>query len=131
MDVSVDPPAKRTAPSKRDKKHSTKQDLRMAARTGGRLQPGSGNQDDAKGDVRVKGKYRIEDKFTRAASFSLTREILSKIRGECEHGEKPVLGIEFCNKNTLKVEDEWVVMQVEDWEEMVRVIDEYQRSKNT
>lgn len=83
------------------------------------MQVGSGNQDFAKGDVRVKGKFRVEAKFTRNKSYSLTREVLDKINGECHGMEKPVLQLDFLNPHTLREEGSYVVIPYEDWKELI------------
>ena len=110
---------KRSPPTKKDKRKSRKQELRIAEDIGGRRQPGSGNQAHAKGDVRKKGEFRIEAKFTRAKQFTLKREELDKINGECSYGEKPVFQIDFISSVTDKVDDSWVAIPYDDWKELI------------
>jgi Holliday junction resolvase len=75
---------------------------------------GSGNQAE-KGDVRLKGKLRIECKSTDAKSFTVTREMLDKIAdAACLAGERPVLAVRFANNfgQTLRevfVVEKWVL----------------------
>lgn len=107
------------APGKKTKRLSQKQERRIAEDIGGRTQPGSGNQAHAKGDVRKKGEFRVEAKFTKSKQFILKREELDKISGECAHKEKPVFQIDFRNSTTSKVEDSWVAIPYLDWLEMV------------
>lgn len=109
----------RTPPSKRDKKRSLRQERKLAEDIGGRTQPGSGNQSYAKGDVRKKGKFRVEAKFTKSKSYNLTREVLSKISGECTGGEKPILHVDFVHPSTLRSENSYVVIPYEDWMELI------------
>lgn len=111
----------RQPPSKKDRRLSRKQEHRIAEDIGGRRQPGSGSQDHAKGDVRKKGAFRIEAKYTRAKQFTLKREELDKISGECGHGEKPAFQVDFLNNVTGRVEDSWVVIPYEDWKENLNV----------
>lgn len=105
----------RTPPSKKDKRRAREQELRIASDIGGQRQPGSGNQEHAKGDVRKRGLLRGEAKYTRSKQFVLKRDELDKIAGECTGAERPFLHIEFRNPISNKVEDSWVVSAYEDW----------------
>jgi hypothetical protein len=109
-----------TPPTKAMKRLSQKQELRNANLLGGRTQPGSGSMARAKGDVRKFGEWRGESKFTFAASYSLTREVLEKINGECKHGEKPLLFLDYKNRQTGKTHGSYVVMHESDFEELVK-----------
>lgn len=97
-------------PSNKRKKVVQKRERKIAGIIGGRTQVASGAMPWAKGDIRKKGKYRIEHKSCENKSFSLTRDLLDKITSEASYGEMPMMVIEFLNKQTLKVEDSWVVM---------------------
>lgn len=85
-----------------DKKHGTpsharapKQEAETAKRFGGKLTPGSGNKAE-KGDVRIKGVARIENKTTKNKSFSITREMVQKIENAAMPcGEVPIIVVEF------------------------------------
>lgn len=107
----------RRPPTKKDKRRSQELERRTAKKLDARTQPGSGNQDHAKGDVRKKGSLRLEHKFTRAKQYILKREELDKINGECAYGEKPVFQIDFLNPDSDRVEDSWVAIPYEDWKE--------------
>lgn len=100
--------------SKENRRRSRRQELELASATGGRQQKGSGCLPWAKGDVRKKGNFRAECKFTRHASFSITRAILDKIRSECDYNETPVLDITFAEA-TGRTADRWVVVPYDVW----------------
>lgn len=118
--VEVAEPDKRGPPSRRDKKLSQRQEKRIADDIGGRTQPGSGSQEFAKSDVRKKGEFRVEAKFTRNKSFPLKREILDKISSECVGTEKPVLQIDFLEDRVGSAKESWAVIPYEHWEELIR-----------
>lgn len=72
-----------------------KAEARLAKRLGGRLTPGSGNQDGAKGDV-VLADMLIETKATEAESYRLEHELLAKIEREAtETGRHPGFHVQF------------------------------------
>jgi hypothetical protein len=83
-------------------KRSRKQEKRAALREGGRRQPGSGAAEGFKGDVRAAGKYRGECKLTRAASYRLKLEDLTKLEQQATKSELPVFEIEFQGVNPHK-----------------------------
>jgi uncharacterized protein YlaI len=92
-------------------KRSRAQEKRVAAREGGKRQPGSGARDGYEGDVRLTGKYRGECKLTRAKSYSLKLEDLIKLESQAASGEFPVFDIEFCGVTPARrylVLPEWV-----------------------
>ena len=95
----------------------------MAEDTGGHRQPASGALPGAKGDVRKRGVYRGESKFTRNKSFILTRQLLDKISGECGQGEYPVLDVNFIDTNG-RSQDRWVCVPYDTWK------DKYASSNN-
>lgn len=99
---------------KKNRRRSMRQERELAADSGARVQPGSGALPGAKGDVRSRGKFRAECKFTKAKSFRVTRAILDKISSECSYGETPVLDIAFLNR-VGQTEDRWVAIPYEDW----------------
>jgi hypothetical protein len=103
-------------PSRQMRKTSQRQEREMAQLIGGRRQKGSGALVGDKGDVRLQGVLRGEMKLTSKRSFSLTREVLDKIRSECVGRERPFVGLRFINPDTHATEDEWVVIPLEDWE---------------
>jgi hypothetical protein len=108
----------REPPSRKTKKLSQRQERELAHRTGGNAQKGSGAMIGYKGDVRKKGVVRVECKLTRARSFCVTRVVLDKIRSEAVDREIPSLHIQFVSR-LGKVEDEWVAVPVQDWEEKI------------
>jgi hypothetical protein len=68
----------------------------LAADVGGKVQPGSGNQ-DAKDDVRVHGEWRFEHKYTDSMrSYSLHPSDLEAVARHANlMGEKPALVLNF------------------------------------
>ncbi len=100
--------------AKANKRRSQRQERELAEDTGGSVQRGSGCLPWAKGDVRKKGCFRAECKFTRARSFSVTRSILDKIRSECSTGEVPVLDISFIDK-AGRCDERYVVIPYSVW----------------
>ncbi len=106
-------------PTRAMKKKAVRRERALAESLGGRAQPNSGATPHAKGDVRVRGRWRIDDKTTRNKSFSLTRGIINKIRSECSGSEDFAITIGFLNPRTQKEEEEVVVMDKSTWEEMV------------
>jgi hypothetical protein len=113
----------RATSTRRIKRLSQKQEASSAAATGARVQPGSGARPGNKGDTRRYGIFREESKFTFAQSFSLKKEILDKIRGECQGREEPVVNIEFRDKATGRVDDNWVVVPRHYWEKLIASTD--------
>ena len=101
------------------KKHSRKQEEEIATLLGARRQPGSGAFAHAKGDVRKKGEFRLEAKFTESDSFSLKLEELQKIALECGPFEKPVFTIDFLEKGTRVLKERFAVLPFEDLQEKV------------
>ena len=89
----------------------------MAADTGGRTQPASGALPGAKGDVRHKGQYRGECKFTRNKSFKLSLDLLEKISAEAMYPEYPVLDVQFLDSAGREV-DRWVAIPYDTWKEL-------------
>lgn len=99
------------ATSKRVRKLSQKQEREVMAELGGRVMPGSGNQKSYKGDGRIFNKVRVEMKEVFGSAFSLSREVLNKIRGECAGQEEPVVVIDYKDKVTGRTEDRWAVVE--------------------
>lgn len=83
-------------------RRSKKQEKRVAAREGGKRQPGSGARDGFEGDVRDLGKYRGECKFTRASSYSLKLADLRKLEAQARSGELPIFDVEFQSESPSK-----------------------------
>lgn len=99
---------------KKIKRLSRRQEIGLAGDTGSRVQKGSGSLPWAKSDVRKRGVFRAECKFTRSRSYSVTRETLDKIRSECETGETPLLDLQFLDKLGAPV-DRWVMVPYDVW----------------
>lgn len=91
-----------------------RQEHELAGATGARQQKGSGCLPGLKGDVRKKGVFRAECKYTRNKSYRLTKEELIKIRGECYVGETPVLDIAFLDQYG-RTDERWVVIPYDVW----------------
>ncbi len=89
---------KRPSRATDSQRRSRAQEKRVAAREGGRRQPGSGSVEGFEGDVRVTGRYRGECKFTRAKSFSLKLEELLRLERQAGR-ELPAFDIEFQGVN--------------------------------
>lgn len=106
-------------PNNRTKRLSQKQERRNADLLGGRTQPGSGSGSRAKGDVRKVGEYRGESKFTFAGSYPLTRATLEKISAECGEGERPLLFLDYKNRDTGRTHGSYVVLHETDFERLV------------
>lgn len=106
-------------PSRAVKLRSKKRELRIAEDLGGRRQKASGALPWAKGDVRVRGRWRIDDKMTESLGFTVTRGLLTKVRSECGQGEKMAIVIGFHNKLNKKQEDQVVVIDYETFKELV------------
>lgn len=107
----------RQLPHKATKRRSQRQEVALANDLAGLVQPGSGSLPHAKGDVRVRGKYRAECKFTRAKSYTLKIETLNKIRSECASDETPVLDLAFLDTNGRTTEH-WVAIPYSVWLEL-------------
>lgn len=88
--------------------------MKLATDTAGRTQLGSGALAWAKGDVRKRGKFRAECKFTRARSYILKVETLDKIRSECSFDETPVLDVTFLHKDG-NTSEHWVMIPYDVW----------------
>ncbi|MCA8939384.1 MAG: hypothetical protein KDB07_06240 [Planctomycetes bacterium] len=63
------------------KKRSKRQEQGIANDLGGRVRPGSGSIASMKGDV-IAGDLLVEAKFTDKRSFTLSRQVIEKIRRE-------------------------------------------------
>lgn len=80
------------------KKRSRKSEQDAAAEIGGRVQPASGALPGMKGDVQSRD-FLLEDKFTDAASYSLSRTVLDKIEHEAFRAmRKPLLRVTIKGK---------------------------------
>lgn len=98
---------------KRQKRASIAQEDSIMEALGGRRQKGSGAVAGLKGDGRVRHKYRVEAKYTRAGSYRVERSELNKIRGECAGTEIPLFVIDFVDPQTGGSPDRWVMLEFE------------------
>lgn len=96
--------------AKKNKRASIAQENEVMEALGGRRQAGSGAVGHLKGDGRVRDKYRVEIKYTRTKGYSVTRDELSKIRGECSATEEPLFVIDFVDPETGGSADRWVLV---------------------
>lgn len=79
------------------RRRSPKQEAECAERLGGAVVPGSGSG-SVRGDVRVNGILRLENKCTSKKSFSITLEMIEKIQNAAlMSGELPAIQVEFLN----------------------------------
>ena len=99
---------------KKIKRLSRRQELGLATDTDSQAQKGSGALPWAKGDVRKRGAFRAECKFTRSKSYSVTRATLDKIRSECSVNETPLLDLQFLDKHGA-VDERWVLIPYSVW----------------
>ena len=99
---------------KKQRRRSMRQERELAEATGARVHAGSGAVSGKKGDVRHRGRFRAECKFTKNRSYRVTREDLNKISSECSFGETPVFDIAFVGP-TGQTEDRWVLLPYSDW----------------
>lgn len=93
---------------------SPKKEKKLALRVGGRTTNASGSKIE-KGDVRIQGVARLEHKITQNKSFSVTREMVSKVVNAsvaCE--EIAAIVVEFINSTTGKSEGELAIIPMED-----------------
>ncbi len=103
------------------KKAATKQEESTASDLGGHRQTGSGARAGHKGDGRVFGRFRIENKFTTAKSFGLKLAELTKIRAECAALEVPIFDVQFKDKGTLRTLDHWALVPWAEWKKRANV----------
>jgi hypothetical protein len=101
------------------RKKATKLETSLAESVGGRRHKGSGSLGHLKGDGRLKGKIRMESKFTQCKSFSVTLEDLHKLLCECDYKEDPAFEVTFTEPGTLKIVDQWVMIPRQTWEKYV------------
>lgn len=107
--------------TKMKKKISMQQEETSAADLGGHRQTGSGSRIGYKGDGRVFGRFRIENKFSTGKEFRLKLADLRKIRAECAALEVPVYDVQFRDAGTLKVIDHWALVPWSEWKKRANV----------
>lgn len=107
--------------AKKLRRRSMKIEDNIAEAIGGRRHKGSGALAYAKGDVRKRGRLRVESKFTQAASYRVTLADLRKIDSECSFGETPAFDITFVEPGTLREIDAWVLIPRSEWQRLMEV----------
>lgn len=101
--------------AKRRRKISIKGEKAVAKRMGGQVQRASGALPWAKGDFTVSGKYRGEVKYTEAESYRVTLEDLHKLQSYTRFPEVSLFVVQFVEKGTSKIAEEWVLLPVGDF----------------
>jgi len=104
--------------AKQLKRRATKQELSRIEAIGGKRHSGSGSKAHLKSDGST-DRWRMENKFTTAASFSLKLADLTKLRSECQGWQAPVFNVEFQEKHTGRVKETWVLLPAKEWEKLV------------
>ena len=115
----VSGPTPRRRALRKNKRISQRQESELAEELGARVQPNSGAMAGAKGDVRKKGQFLLEAKFTSADSYSLKLAELEKVAGECRGLEKPVLVIDYRESGTSTLKDRFAVFRFDDAKELL------------
>lgn len=86
-------------------RRAPKQETEIAKLVNGRKTSASGAKHE-KGDVRLKGRARIECKTTKHKSFSVTMDMVERLEEEAAlAGELPFFVIEFCDDRGRKIKD--------------------------
>lgn len=87
----------------------------MAKRVGGKVTTGSGNKYE-KGDVRLKGVTRIENKTTKNESYSVSIATIEKLeQAAFGSGEIPILQVELgLGRKKFVVMPDWALAMVLD-----------------
>lgn len=79
-------------------KTARKQEESLAARVGGRRQPGSGNKIHAPGDVSIQDLMLMEAKYTERPYYFLNKDVLGKIRQEARRTQHSFWAMEIMFK---------------------------------
>jgi len=106
--------------SKRDVKDCgwKKQERRVAKKVGGKVQPGSGSKDFAKGDIKEES-FLVECKFTEKQSIRVELKWLKKISREAmAEGKIPALSVEIQHDDHLTAQD-WTMIPTEALKELL------------
>lgn len=98
----------------KNRRASRRLEKKVASDIGGKWSPSSGARGDA-GDVRLKGRYRIEHKFTRKATYSLKIEDLYKVESECYGFELPAFVVSFTDERFHEI-DCVVLIKTSTWD---------------
>ena len=100
-------------------KHGLKSEKKTAKRLAGRLRPGSGAVEGAKGDILL-STYLLENKCTENASLSIKLAWLEKISKEARgENRTPGLSLQFVDKlgNPMPF-GRWVLIPEDEFKEM-------------
>ena len=90
---------------------------RIARDLGGTAQAGSGNTANRRGDIRVHGRLRVQEKTTSGRSFSLRSQDWEEVREQALlAGEEPVMVIRFLEG------DRWLA--VLDYDHLLALLEE-------
>jgi hypothetical protein len=116
--ITVPPQGGIVATVKQLKRRATKQELKRIGAIDGRRHSGSGSKQHLKSDGSTE-KWRMENKFTTAASIPVKLSDLHKLRSECQGWQAPVFNIEFQEKHTGRVKETWVMVPAKTWEKLV------------
>lgn len=102
--------------------HGIASEKKTAKRLSGKLKPGSGAMEGAKGDMSVDG-YLIENKSTIKESMTLKLDWLHKISNEAlQTNQTPALAIQFVTGNgDAKPFGKWVAIPERDFQEYLRM----------
>lgn len=103
--------------------HGRVAEKNTAKRLGGRLQPGSGNMDGAKGDVVVESErpFLLENKATTNDSMSVKLDWLLKVYQEAlEQNRTPALAIQFTSLSGVSEKrGRWVMIPEAAFKELI------------
>lgn len=117
------PEEKDRSSAKRRKRASMKQEEQVAQMHGGHRNPGSGSVSGRASDASIREKFRIENKYTSGKGIRVTRTDITKIRSECERGQIPLFQIDFKEPNTLRNQDRWIMIPLDEWKKYLAAFD--------
>jgi hypothetical protein len=102
-------PKKPSCPSLGDSDISKKQEKRIAKRSGGRRQPGSGSCDHSKGDVKA-DKILFECKTTNEKSIRVEKKWLIKISREASAQQRDPCLVASFPEMPSGIERDWAIL---------------------
>ena len=119
------PPRKKPYLSHKEvKRRSARQERERIEAVGGRRHSGSGARTGYKSDGSLDYRWRMENKFTTAASYRVQLKDLHKLRSECLNGQAPVFNVDFQDKHTGETKESWVLVPSKEWEKLVNASSE-------
>lgn len=102
------PKAKKGKQSK-SHEYAVYQEKNLANKLGGNETKRSG-AGDIKGDVRIRGKYRVECKCTKHKSYGISLDLIEKIQEEAlSTGEIPLFQIDFIDDRGKKIQGIYII----------------------